>query len=99
MLVPDHLWRNWGEPRYLVIHTCIHIDFTDAVISRSSVFTQISLPDALRGRIHYTTTIAHCDSTLWKVINIGGVYEWPLGATPDTLVPVLETVIVELSEY
>ena len=56
------------------------------------------LPDSLKGRMIHTTTIVHRDSTHKRLVNFGGVYDFPEDGDTDLAVPVADTTIVELGE-
>ena len=60
---------------------------------------QVTLPDTLKGRVSYSTTIVHTSSTLKKLVNYGGMYEFPRNPRdPGTYFPVAETTVIEIGK-
>jgi len=60
---------------------------------------QVTLPDTLKGRYWNSTTIVHTGSTVKKLVNYGGTYEFPRNLRDaSTYIPVAETTVIEIGK-
>jgi len=60
---------------------------------------QVTLPDTLIGRFWHSTTIVDTGSTIKKLVNYGGMYEFPRNLRDSsTYIPGAETTVIEIGK-